>query len=1137
MKLARFSLCWLSAFSTVALCAQTPTNAPEDEDIYELSPFTVDASGDVGYYASETLAGTRIRSDLKDLATSISVVTEDFMADTNSVNIADVLLFQANSEVSGLSGNFSGSQGVTPGDPIGELARDNNSGGVTRLRGLAEADLTREFFKTQIPFDAYNTSRIEVQRGANAALFGLGSAAGIVNNSLIKAEMAGNFGNARLKVDQYGSTREEFRYNVEAIEDVLAVRVALLADNANYEQEEAYDDQHRVFLTTTIHPFGDQTFTVRASGEWGKRDASPPRTMPPADLISGYYALRDAGLPIFNDALEAGTWYSQSGGIYPELNQPNNRWVYPMLGGADGPTVFWLDPNSSEPDPLGARTIQYANELGSSAAYSTTHRMMLSLRNYNNSISLSGAYPDTGEPIAVAGSGAMWDTRTDRQITDRSIFDYRKHLLDGGLSTDFARFEDYIVEVEKLFWDNRLGLNYAYHHESFREGQLNQLRGDPGGESIMIDFNPYLGTTESSLGGEVRVNPNYGGVAVASRAENSISRNERESHRLTAFLSLEANQVLDDGSLWERLLGNVDLTGLYQTRDSNYYLIYTRDTTSPDDIYEQLLGDDPETSFHTKTFYLGQYHALDYSGRSSGVNLLDFDSAEDLKGLNIQPINSGQTVPDQLTFSMLNLTTQSYEDVMLTLYQATDNGGYPATYSGTKGIETIDSYVLNGTWHLLDDIAVFQYAWRRDEWNSSTMSAPQVIYPNGNPGRSDLHDPDFLAGPEYDSTLEKEFENRNWGIVLHTPHFIERHMPAGLNLSLHYGKGQNYQPGGGGLDAIGDSIPNASGETEEWGFTVSGLDNKISARVNFFETGVYNGSFYTDAVAAPQSIMRNLAYQLDNPANIAQGYTAADVQAVLPSDAVIALHGVEFDWDTPDNTTTNPNPNRSATQDFVSEGVEIEILLNPIRKWTTLLKISRQETTTDNTAPVLRRWYNDFVVPNWIESDFAQHYVMDDTSGITLAKYTQDLMGTPLLLAAAQDGYPTVEQREWRYVVTSKYRFEDIFERFHIDGLEIGGTYRYEDEAGIGFPAMIDEETGSVAPDIEHPYMAPSMNFFDVFVNVDTQIGGLETTFQVYVSDLTNHDGLVPIHANPDETYTYRILEGRVISFTASVRF
>ncbi len=63
--------------SAAVLCtrAQTVTPAPataaagtSGEEALVLSPFTVDATSDVGYAATSTLGGTRLKSELRDVA-------------------------------------------------------------------------------------------------------------------------------------------------------------------------------------------------------------------------------------------------------------------------------------------------------------------------------------------------------------------------------------------------------------------------------------------------------------------------------------------------------------------------------------------------------------------------------------------------------------------------------------------------------------------------------------------------------------------------------------------------------------------------------------------------------------------------------------------------------------------------------------------------------------------------------------------------------------------------------------------------------------------------------------------------------------------------------------------------------------
>ncbi len=81
-----------------------PASAAED-DVVVLTPFEVSASSDKGYVATETLAGTRIRTQLKDVASSVSVVTKEFMDDIGAKNNETLLQYTTNAEVAGTQGN------------------------------------------------------------------------------------------------------------------------------------------------------------------------------------------------------------------------------------------------------------------------------------------------------------------------------------------------------------------------------------------------------------------------------------------------------------------------------------------------------------------------------------------------------------------------------------------------------------------------------------------------------------------------------------------------------------------------------------------------------------------------------------------------------------------------------------------------------------------------------------------------------------------------------------------------------------------------------------------------------------------------------------------------------------------------
>ena len=167
-------------------------DADTDNEVYELSPFAVDAGDTSGYTARSSLAGTRLNTPLRDVASTVSVVTKQFLEDTNSTDLQELLVYTTGTEVNGIGGNFANpnENRVVGAIQDSQFRRPASS---NRVRGLATADLTRDYFSTIVPMDSYNTDRVVINRGANAILFGLGSPAGIINNNTIRP-LFGNHG-------------------------------------------------------------------------------------------------------------------------------------------------------------------------------------------------------------------------------------------------------------------------------------------------------------------------------------------------------------------------------------------------------------------------------------------------------------------------------------------------------------------------------------------------------------------------------------------------------------------------------------------------------------------------------------------------------------------------------------------------------------------------------------------------------------------------------------------------------------------------------------------------------------------------------------------------------------------------------
>ena len=90
---------WLAILALDPLAAQTAPPAapagpaPTSTEVVELSPFIVNTSRDVGYQAENTLAGSRLNSELRDTAGSVSVFTKEFLDDLAITDVRELVQY------------------------------------------------------------------------------------------------------------------------------------------------------------------------------------------------------------------------------------------------------------------------------------------------------------------------------------------------------------------------------------------------------------------------------------------------------------------------------------------------------------------------------------------------------------------------------------------------------------------------------------------------------------------------------------------------------------------------------------------------------------------------------------------------------------------------------------------------------------------------------------------------------------------------------------------------------------------------------------------------------------------------------------------------------------------------------------
>jgi outer membrane receptor protein involved in Fe transport len=180
--------------------------------------------------------------------------------------------------------------GVNVSSPA-EASRLVNPAGTNRARGLTAMDNTRNYFPSDIPWDGYNISRVDISRGPNSFLFGVGSPSGISNASTNEA-MFTDKGNVEVRYGSFGSTRESLDYNKVLIPNELTARIDLVNDKTLYRQEPAYNHTKRAYGALRFDPKflkTDSAHTkIQANYEYGEVKSNNPRTLPPIDYVTGY---------------------------------------------------------------------------------------------------------------------------------------------------------------------------------------------------------------------------------------------------------------------------------------------------------------------------------------------------------------------------------------------------------------------------------------------------------------------------------------------------------------------------------------------------------------------------------------------------------------------------------------------------------------------------------------------------------------------------------------------------------------------------------------------------------------------------------------------------------------------------------
>ncbi|MEO6004981.1 MAG: TonB-dependent receptor plug domain-containing protein [Opitutus sp.] len=883
--LAASALCLLVSphlRAQTAPSAATPSSDQADEAII-LSPFIVDASADEnGYRANSTLAGTRVRTDLKDIASAISVVTQQFLKDTNARNSADLLVYTPSTEVAGLRGNFSGVAGTG-------IYQENTISNTTRVRGLDSADNTRDYFLTDIPWDGFNVGRVDLQRGPNSILFGIGSPAGIINTSVNDAAFK-NTRNVENQLDEWGSVRLSADINQVLVPKVLAIRIAGVKDDRKYEQKPAFNNSQRFYGALRFDPklFSPESHTsLRIKYEDGKINSNNPRSIPPTDDVSlwfksgkdayGNYGYNKIVINQFNPNNPT-PWGTQAAGFPSTMGGGKGGTLTNGLALSNQTRSFWPDiinyyegttpknnsvANSPTPSGTPLKTIAAQPNIG------------MSLQNTGGGLTAQGVNPNflpLGIPMmsvyardvgnlganvpGAAIPGGIYYANTVLQ--DPTIFDFYKLLGDGPNKHEWQKWKAFNLALDQTFFGDRLGLQVAYDHQDYVAGAEQWMAGE--NYAINVDINATY--ADGSL------NPNVGrpyfGNGAAAPGLNYQNRTIREAYRFTPTYELRSEDLFGN-SKWSKILGKHNFTGVFERSTVRQdYVNWAEYATTPEYPVSGSRNLNAANTLNSNR----SFEWISYIGPSmatgakspAGAHLSNITyKIAPPKSQQAQVFNSNwnrPTNPNDPNYvnPTAAFTYTNYQTGAPVVGTQADN---PANYVGwtTQNINWMDAHnpadypslvesanrtrfrdISRGfTWqgYFLGGDLVPTVGWRKDVITNFQTNA----FTEPNSGFTSLDYNDNLS-----SRTDVRGESKTWGGVYHLSKWLTDKLPGESTISVFYNRSSNFKADASRLSLAGTPIPNANGQTKEYGVTITTLRDKLSLKVGRFKTKVANAT-------------------------------------------------------------------------------------------------------------------------------------------------------------------------------------------------------------------------------------------------------------------------------------------------------
>lgn len=1053
--------------------ASTSASSPVDP-VVQLSPFEV-VSDNKGYYSATTMSGTRLNSKLEDLGAAISVITKEQMQDFALLDMNDIFNYEAGTEGTGNYTDFTFNRNGEP-ESMTQLQPEI----ANRIRGVGNANTTLGNFETsgRVPIDPIAIDSVEISRGPNSSIFGIGSVAGNVNAVPSSANLTRNFNRFSARVDSFAGYRGTADLNRILLSNKLAVRGSAVYQHDGFHLKPSGLDTVRLNGMVRYRPFAKTL--ISGSYTNFKMHGNRPNVTPPRELISGWKA---EGMPTWDPVART---VKKSGTVF--ASHPTNLPPYFRVSPPNAMMQLFIDD----------RGLSYLSApQGTTATNPNVADFAISNPNARRLVTM--VYDPTGirnvQPLYAKVPVA----------TDTSIYDWSSvNIAAANKLYDTAEISS--VVVDQMIFDtprNLLALQAGFYRENSERYERNSVGVTSNVSTIQgleIDINERLLDGSSN---PYFLRPYFGSMTPIHRELTQ----DRDIYRLQGAYKLDLRK---ENSLL-KWLGMHTVTGYgeYKTiinKNRQYYYAVTSDHAwiAPGTSRAGRggrVGGNPVAGPNITLGYMRHYvgdnsgYNVDYGSHNFDAGLYNFRWGNPVDGFKTEPVFIG-TAP----FSA--------------------GGG-----NNFKTILKTEGVILQS--HLLKDRVVTTFGYRKDA-RYGKRGMPLTLKPDGS----------TIDMTRYDEWANEDWQygagpTRTAGIVIKPTRWLsvfanksDSFQPASVNSDLYLrligdptGKGEDY---GFALNLFNDKLFIKVNQ-----YKTLSLD-KRGGQTQSFAVRARNIDFVYDYS------LQVKAEQWVTAAATRQGVTLTDAQIDQRVADIMKLPGGNLEFLQPLRYGTN------AVEDVVAEGTEIELHYNPTNFWTMKLNVTKSESRFDNMSPEVNQYiaerkkvWESIIDPELGVPWYTHRYI----SGQSPKEYHDVFVEAPLKLAQALAGKSLPQIRKYRANMSTSFRLAGISENKHFKRMNVGGAVRWEDKGAIGFYGVQQAPAIVTDYDPNRPIYDKANFKFDAFLSYRTRLFAdkVATTFQLNIRDFTESGRLQPIAADPNGAYSsYRIVAPRQFILTTS---